>query len=99
LQIPAGYVWQGYNGNPAIRPCPTWECSFAGHNWYAMYYSNPGWLNGYQIYRKCLRIGTESALAVRGYFNGRVAAPRVAKREKPVRRRSAAAPEVSLSDL
>lgn len=96
MQIPAGYVWQGYNGNPA---CPTWECSFAGHNWYAMYYSNPGWLNGYQIYRECLRIGTESALAARGYFNGRVAAPRVAKREKPVRRRSAAAPEVSLSDL
>lgn len=66
-QIPAGYIWRRYNGNPV---CPTWECNVYGQNWCAMYYTNSGTLNGYPVYRRCLRIGTEAALATRGYLNG-----------------------------
>jgi hypothetical protein len=89
-QIPAGYVWRGYNGNPV---CPTWECTFYGQNWYAMYYTNSGTVNGYPVYLKCLRIGTQSALTSRGYFN-RSAPARIAKKGLPVRRRAKPALEV-----
>jgi hypothetical protein len=94
-QIPPGYVWHAYNGNPV---CPTWECTFNGLNWYAMYYTNPGTISGYPVYRKCLRIGTQSALASRGYFNGSAPA-RVAKKTLPVRRRPKPRPELSLSEI
>jgi hypothetical protein len=65
--LPPGCTWSAYNGNAYS---PTWSLTYRGVNWYAMCYTNLGTRGGYTVYAKCLRVGTEQALAARGYMNG-----------------------------
>ena len=68
--LPPGCTWSAYNGNAYA---PTWSLTYRGVNWYAMYYTNVGTRGGYTVYAKSLRVGTEQALAARGYMAGRAA--------------------------
>jgi hypothetical protein len=65
--LPPGCRWSAYNGNAYS---PTWRLTYGGVNWYAMCYTNVGTRGGFTVYAKCLRVGTEQALAGRGYLNG-----------------------------